>query len=82
MAVSLKQHSVAARENQDFSTMHSFHSGGAVSRALAGEDFINHHGKSVFWKIPGMACRCMTLGEVFSPATPGQTKDAGIAEEQ
>ena len=82
MTVSLKQNSLAARQNQDFSTMHSFRSGGVVSRALAGEYFINPHEKSVCWKIPSMACRYMTLAEVLSPGTPGQTKGAGIAEEQ
>ena len=80
MTFLLNQHSVAARENQDFS-MHSFRSGRAVSRACAGED-VSTIMQSAFWKSPKTAWRYMRLAEVLPPATTGHTKVPGITDEQ
>lgn len=49
MAMLLEQNAVAAGLRADFS-MHSFRSGGAVSRALAGDDLSTIIMQRAFWK--------------------------------
>lgn len=63
MTVLLKQHSAAANEKQEIS-MHSFRSGGAFSRACAGEDASTTTQK-VFWKSSQTPWRYMGLTEVL-----------------
>ena len=64
MSLNLKQYASEAGEQTDFS-MHSFRSGGAVSRALAG-DSLSSIMQKAFWKNPSTAWRCMRLMEVVS----------------
>ena len=53
MTHALKSHAQAAGEKADFS-MHSFRSGGAITRALRGED-LSSIMERAFWKRPSTA---------------------------
>lgn len=72
MTALLEQHSAAANEKQEFST-HSFRSGGAVSRACAGEDVATIM-QQAFWKSPQTAWRYMRLAKALSQGTTGHTQ--------
>ena len=62
-------------------SMHSFRSGGAVPRALAGEDLKTIMQKA-FWKRPSTAWRYKRLMEVVDPGTVGSSMIAGVSEAQ
>ena len=65
----LKRHAKKAGEHTEFS-MYSFRSGGAVSRALAG-DSTSTIMQRAFWKNPRTTARYMRLVEVVSPGVEG-----------
>lgn len=76
----LKVSAIAAEVKGDF-TMHSFRSGGAVSRALAGDD-LSTVMQRAFWKSPTTAWRYMQLAKVTSPGTAGFNSIPGVSEAQ
>lgn len=76
----LKASAKAARVSGDF-TMHSFRSGGAVSRSLAGDD-LSTVMQRAFWKSPKTAWRYMQLAKVTSPGTTGFNSIPGVSEAQ
>ena len=76
----LKQSAAAAGVEGDFS-MHSFRSGGAVSRALAGDD-LSTIMQRAFWKDPKTAWRYMQLAQVVSPGSSGYSMVPGVTEDQ
>ena len=80
MSLNLKQYVLEAGEHIDFS-MHSFRSGGAVSRALAG-DSLSSIMQRAFWKNPSTAWRYMRLMEVVSPGSDGNSMVEGVTENQ
>ena len=80
MSSALKQYAIAAEETQEFS-LHSFRSGGAVSRALAG-DSLSTIMQRAYWKSPKTAWRYMRLMEVIAPGSEGASKIAGVTEDQ
>ena len=61
--------------------MHSFRSGGAVSRALAGDSTATIMQRA-FWKSPKTASRYMRLMEVVSPGAKGVAMVEGISVNQ
>ncbi|CAM9646805.1 unnamed protein product, partial [Sphacelaria rigidula] len=65
MTATLRQRGMDAGIKCPFS-MHSFRSGGAVSRALAG-DYLKKIMQKAFWKRPSTAWRYMRLMEVVDP---------------
>lgn len=65
MSKRLKEYAKAAGETRDFS-LHSFRSGGAISRALAG-DSLSKIMQRACWKSPKTAWRYMILLEVVAP---------------
>lgn len=76
MTVLLQARASAANVPGAF-TMHSFRSGGAVSRALAGDDLstVMHRG---YWKSPKTAWRYMQLAKVTAPGTVGFNSIPGV----
>ena len=80
MTALLKQSASAAGVQGDFS-MHSFRSGGAVSRALAGDD-LSTIMQRAFWKNPKTAWRYMQLAQVVSPGSSGYSMVPGVTEHQ
>ena len=69
MSQILKHHANNAGEHTEIS-MHYFRSGGAVSRALAG-DSTSTIMQRAFWKNPRTTARYMRLVEVVSPGVEG-----------
>ena len=65
MSTALKKYAQAAGETQVFS-LHSFRSGGALTRALAG-DSLSTVMQRAYWKNPKTAWRYMRLMEVVAP---------------
>lgn len=80
MSSALKQYAIEAGETQEFS-LHSFRSGGAVSRALAG-DSVSTIMQRAYWKSPKTAWRYMRLMEVIAPGSEGASMTAGVTEAQ
>lgn len=80
MTSMLKASALEAKVPGDFS-MHSFRSGGAVSRALAGDD-LSTIMQRAFWKSPTTAWRYMQLAKVTSPGTAGFNSIPGVSETQ
>ena len=80
MSQILKHHANNAGEHTEIS-MHYFRSGGAVSRALAGDSTATIMQRS-FWKNPRTATRYMRLMEVVSPGAEGVAMVEGISENQ
>lgn len=71
---------LAAGVQGDFS-MHSFRSGGAVSRALAGDDLPTIMQRA-FWKNPKTAWRYMQLAQIVSPGSSGYSMVPSVTEDQ
>ena len=69
MSATLKEYARAAGETQDFS-LHSFRSGGAISRALTG-DSLSTIMQRAYWKSPKTAWRYMRLMDVVAPGSEG-----------
>lgn len=81
MSKALKGYALAVGITQDFS-LHSFRSGGAIARALAGES-LSSIMERAYWKDPKTAWRYMRLMEVLAPgASEGMDAVKGISEEQ
>ena len=80
MSAILKKYAKQSGEVQAFS-MHSFRSGGAVSRALAGES-LGTIMQRAYWKNPKTAWRYMRLMEVVAPGSGGEGMVAGVSEAQ
>lgn len=80
MTQMLKQSAAAAGVRVDCS-MHSFRSGGAVSRALKGDD-LSQIMQRAFWKNPATAWRYMQLAKVVSPGSSGYEMASGVTEAQ
>ena len=80
MSAALKRHEKAAGETQEFS-LHSFRSGGALTRALAG-DSLSTIMQRAYWKNPKTAWRYMRLMEVVAPGSEGSGMAEGITEDQ
>ena len=80
MTHALKSHARAAGEKADFS-MHSFRSGGAITRALRGED-LSSIMERAFWKRPSTAWRYMRIMEIVSPGAVGNAVVKGVSAEQ
>lgn len=80
MFVALKSYAKRAGEKQEFS-LHSFRSGGAVSRALAGDSLSSIMHKA-YWKNPKTAWRYMRLMEVVAPGSGGEGMVRGVTEAQ
>lgn len=80
MSSALKRYAIVAGEKQEFS-LHSFRSGGAVSRALAG-DSMSTIMQRAYWKSPKTAWRYMRLMEVIAPGSEGTGKIEGVTEDQ
>lgn len=80
MSSALKRYAKEAGETQDFS-LHSFRSGGAISRALAG-DSLSSIMQRAYWKNPKTAWRYMRLMEVLAPGSGGDGMVPGVTEEQ
>ena len=70
MTKALKVHARNAGERTTF-TMHSFRSGGALTRTLAGEDLPTV--MRAFWKKPSTARRYLRLMEVLIPGSVGNS---------
>ena len=69
MTHALKSHARVAGEKADFSA-HSFRSGGAITRALRGDD-LSSIMERAFWKGPNAAWRYVRIMEVVSPGAVG-----------
>ena len=81
MTMALKVHARNAGE-RTASTMHSsFRSGGALTRALTGEDLPTVM-QRVFWKKPSTAWRYLRLMEVLIPGSVGNSMATGVSLEQ
>ena len=80
MSAALKKYAQAAGETQEFS-LHSFRSGGALTRALAG-DALSTVMQRAYWKNPKTALRYMRLMEVVALGSEGSGMVAGITEDQ
>ena len=80
MTKALKVHARNARERNAF-TMHSFKSGGALTRDLAGEDLPTVMQRA-FWKKLSTAWRYLRLREVLIPGSVGKSMVAGVSPEQ
>ena len=80
MTAILKKYAKDRGEVQAFS-MHFFSSGGAVSRALAGESLATMMQKA-YWKNPKTAWRYMRLLEVVAPGSGGEGMVTGVSEAQ
>ena len=79
MSAALKKYAQAVGETQEFS-LHSFRSGGALTRALAG-DSLSTVMQRAYWKNPKTAWRYMRLMEVVAPRSEGSGMVAGITED-
>ena len=80
MSAALKKYAQAAGETQELS-LHSFRSGGALTRALEG-DSLSTIMQRAYWKNPKTAWRYMRLMEVVAPGSEGSGMVAGITEDQ
>ena len=80
MTHALKSHARAEGEKADLSML-SFRSGGAITRALRGED-ISSIKKRAFWKRLSTAWRYMRTMEVVSPSAVGNAVVKGVSAEQ
>ena len=80
MSAALKTYAQAAGETQEFS-LHSFQSGGALTRALAG-DSLSTVLQRAYWKNPKTAWRYIRLMEVVAPGSEGSGMVAGNTEDQ
>lgn len=80
MSEALKRYAKAVGETQGFS-LHSFRSGGAVTRALAG-DSLSTIMQKAYWKNPKTAWRYMRLMEVVAPGSEGAAMVEGVSEDQ
>ena len=80
MTKALKVHARNAGERTAF-TMHSFRSGGVLTRALAGEDLPTVMQRA-FWKKTSMAWRYLQLKEILIPGSVGNSMIAGVSPEQ
>lgn len=80
MSVGLRKYATDVGETQKFS-WHSFRSGGAISRALAG-DSLSTIMQRAYWKDPKTAWRYMRLMEVIAPGSEGTSKIEGVTEDQ
>ena len=80
MTKALKVHARNAGERIAF-TMHSFRSGGALTRDLAGEDLPTVMQRT-FWKKPSTAWRYLRLMEVLIPGSIGNSMVTGVSQEQ
>ena len=76
----LKVHARNAGERTAF-TMHSFRSGGALTRALAGEGLPTVMQRA-FWKKPNTAWRYFRLMEVLIPKSVGNSMVTEVSPEQ
>ena len=76
----LKVHARNAGERTAFS-MHSFRSGGALTRALAGEDLPTVMQRA-FWKTPSTTWRYIRLMEVLILGSVGNSMVTGVSPEQ
>ena len=79
MTKSLKVHARNAGERTAF-TMHSFRSGGALTRALAGQGLPTVMQRA-FWKKTGTAWRCLRLMEVLIPGSVENSMVTGVSPE-
>ena len=80
MTKALKVHARNAGERTAF-TMHSFRSGGAITRALTGEDLPTVMQRA-FWKKPSTAWRYLRLMEVLLPGSVGNSMVTEVSPEQ
>ena len=80
MTNALKTHAQAAGKKADFS-MHSFRSGGAITRALRGEN-LSSIMEGAFWKRPSTAWRYMMIMEEVSSGVVGNAVVKGVSAEQ
>lgn len=80
MSATLKVYAKEAGETQDFS-LHSFRSGGAIVRALAG-DSLSTIMQRAYWKNLKTAWRYMRLMEVIAQGSEGTGMVEGVTEEQ
>ena len=80
MSTASKKYARAAGETQEFS-LHSFRSGGALTRALAG-DSLSTVMQRAYWKNLKTAWRYMRLMEVVAPGSEGSGMVEGITEDQ
>ena len=80
MTKALKAHARNTGERTAF-TMHSFRSGGVLSRALAGEDLPTVMQRT-FWKKPSTAWRYLRFMEVLIPGWVGNSVVTGVSPEQ
>ena len=80
MTKALKVHARNAGERTPF-TMHSFRSGGALTRALAGVDLPTVM-QQAFWKKPCTAWRYLRLMDVLTPGSVGSSMVTGVSPEQ
>ena len=62
-------------------TMHSFRSGGALTRAIEGEDLPTVMQRA-FWKKPSTAWRYLRLVEVLAPGSVGNSMVTGVSSQQ
>ena len=76
----LKVHARNAGERTAF-TMHSSRSGGAFTRALAGEDLPTVMERG-FWKKPGTAWRYLRLMEILISGSVGNSMVTGVSPKQ
>ena len=76
----LKVHARNAGERTAF-TMQSFRSGGALTRAQAGED-LPAVMQRAFWKKPSTAWRYLRLMEVLIPGSVGNSMATEVSQEQ
>jgi len=78
MTQELRKYAKQAKVDQEF-TVHSFRSGGAISRALAGDSLesIMHN---AYWKNPKTAWRYMRLLDVVAPGYGGEGLVEGVSE--
>ena len=76
----LKVHARAAGERIAF-TMHSFKSGGALTRALAGED-LSTVTQRAFWKKPSTVWRYLRLMEVLISGSVGNSMVTEVSPKQ
>ena len=80
MTKALKVHARNTGERTAF-TMHSFRSGGALTRALAEEDLPTVM-QRIFWKKPSTAWRYLRLMEVLIHGSVGNSMVTGVSPEQ
>ena len=79
MTKALKVHAREAGERTAF-TMHSFRSGGALTRVLTGEDLPTVMQRA-FWKKSSTAWRYLRLMEVLIPGSVGNSMVTGVSPE-